>query len=509
MNKPRYRVKANSYRSHRASFESDFLTRSNVQGLFPAAAQGRRTGYTSPPSGLINNLLLHSLPMQRDAARAAYHQVDWVQSGVDSLVASVVSEGIRPTPVNIKPEVKQKIKELWGRWTEEADATGRLDFYFMQALAFKEVVNKGESFLRLRFRQNSNMEVPLQLQGLDPSWIPIQSFNSLKKNKYLVGGVEFDNRENIVGYHILDRKPDDTNTDFRTFLVKAEEIVHLFEPKEFGQVRGIPFLSASFLRLKDLNDYEDAELVRKKIAAMYAGFITSQNPENLVAGGDNFNSTENETEEEFEGNQVIGLEPGTLNYLDPGEEITFSSPAEVGGSFEIFMKTNLRAIASGLGITYEQMTGDLSGVNFSSIRAGLLEHQRRARPLQNLIKHQLCRKVWNAWQKAAILGGALDVKDFDGKTRIFSNWVAPGWAYVNPQQEVNAKRDAVRSGFTTLSEVIEESGKDPDEVLAQHTEDNQKLDDSGLTFDSDPRRTTKGGNASKNNPENEPEEPLP
>ncbi len=502
MSKPRYRIKAQTVRSHQASFTSPFLRKNEASSLFPAAAKGRRTGYQTPPSGLINQLLLGSLPLQRSAARAAYYQVDWVKSGVNSLTASIISEGIRPTPTQLDKSVKTKIKELWSRWVEEADTTGRLDFYGLQKLAVKEMINKGESFLRLRYRQAGTMEVPLQLQGLDPSWFPIDNLNKNYTNSYIIGGVEFDRRESIIYYHMLDRKPDDTQKNFKTYRVKADEIVHLFEPEEFGQVRGIPFLSSSFLRLKDLSEYEDAELVRKKIAAMYAGFITSQRPDQLVSGAEGFNDLSPEDQEDMEGNQVIGLEPGTLNYLDPGENIEFSSPAEVGGSFEIFMKTNLRAIASGLGITYEQMTGDLSGVNFSSIRAGLLEHQRRAKPLQNLVKQQFCRKVWNGWIKAALLGGALETQDFDGKTRIFANWVAPGWAYVNPVQEVTAKKTAVRSGFVPLSEVIEESGRDPDEVLNQIFEDVAKIDEYGLAVDTDPRRTTSSGNASNNDPDN-------
>jgi capsid protein len=41
------------------------------------------------------------------------------------------------------------------------------------------------------------------------------------------------------------------------------------------------------------------------------------------------------------------------------------------------MRQQLRAIAMGMGITYEQLTGDLTNVNYSSIRAGLIEFRRR------------------------------------------------------------------------------------------------------------------------------------
>ena len=78
-----------------------------------------------------------------------------------------------------------------------------------------------------------------------------------------------------------------------------------------------------------------------------------------------------------DGIALAGLEPGTLQILEPGEDIKFSDPADVGGSYSEFLRTQFRAVAAAIGITYEQLTGDLTGVNYSSIRAGLLEFRRR------------------------------------------------------------------------------------------------------------------------------------
>ena len=72
------------------------------------------------------------------------------------------------------------------------------------------------------------------------------------------------------------------------------------------------------------------------------------------------------------------------------------------------MRVQLRSIAAGMGITYEQLTGDLTGVNYSSIRAGLLEFRRRCEQFQHqVIVFQMCRPIWQTWIDAAILSGAL------------------------------------------------------------------------------------------------------
>ena len=152
--------------------------------------------------------------------------------------------------------------------------------------------------------------------------------------------------------------------------------------------------------MQELDQYEDAELVRKKTAAMFAGFVTRLDPESSVFG-----------EKDAQGSVAIAdLEPGTMQFLDPGEDVKFSSPADVGGTYEAFIKQQLRAISVGLGITYEQLTGDLSEVNYSSIRAGLLEFRRKCSALQhNLIVFQLCRPIWNKFIELAILSNAIDV----------------------------------------------------------------------------------------------------
>jgi capsid protein len=65
---------------------------------------------------------------------------------------------------------------------------------------------------------------------------------------------------------------------------------------------------------------------------------------------------------------LAGLEPGTLQILELGEDIKFSDPADLGGSYSEFLRNPFRAVAAA--ITYEQLTGDRTGEDYSSIRAG-------------------------------------------------------------------------------------------------------------------------------------------
>jgi capsid protein len=90
------------------------------------------------------------------------------------------------------------------------------------------------------------------------------------------------------------------------------------------------------------------------------------------------------------GAQISKLEPGTFPVLNPGEEVEFAE-ARDSGDFKAFIRTCLQAFASGAGLAEYQISGDLSGINYSSIRAGLLEFRRKCEQFQySVFTFQVC-----------------------------------------------------------------------------------------------------------------------
>src|SRR3546814_9384073 len=108
------------------------------------------------------------------------------------------------------------------------------------------------------------------------------------------------------------------------------------------------------------------------------------------------------------------------------------------------MRQQFRAVAAAMGITYEMLTGDLTQVNYSSIRAGLLEFRRRCEALQHgVIVHQLCRPIWRAWMDQAVLEGALDLPGYRKEKRQYqaAKWITQGWSWVDPPKEYNRSEE--------------------------------------------------------------------
>ena len=457
--------------------------------VYDGAGQGRRTlaWAVSNPGAVA--VLAYSQESLRAKSRDLVRRNAWAAAGVEAFVANAIGTGIKPQSMVADVAQREAIQRLWWDWCEFADAAGLTDFYGLQALACRAMLEGGEALVRLRWRRpEDGLPVALQIQVLEAEHLPMGMNRELTNGNVIRAGIEFDRLGRRVAYHLYRSHPNDGalapmsgSGGLDTVRVPADELIHLFRPLRPGQIRGEPWLARALVKLNELDQYDDAELVRKKTAAMFAGFITRMSPEDNLLG---------EGSADANGVALAGLEPGTLQILEPGEDIKFSAPADVGSSYAEFMRQQFRAVAAAMGITYEMLTGDLTQVNYSSIRAGLLEFRRRCEALQHgVIVHQLCRPIWRAWMDQAALEGALPLPGYSRRQREYqaTKWIPQGWQWVDPQKEFNAMKLAIRAGLMSRSEAISAYGYDAEDVDREIATDNQRADELGLVFDSDPR----------------------
>lgn len=447
-----------------------------AQSPYDGAGHGKRLANWYPSSASINSILSGNLDTLRTRSHDIVRKNPYAANAIDSIVSNCIGTGIKPQSKAKNADFRRQIQELWLQWTDEADAARTCDFYGLQSLVLRSVIECGECFVRIKI-DKKNSTVPLKLQVLEAEHLDSSKDYPLPNGNVIKSGIEFDKTGKRVAYYLFKEHPGDTcgghtyasyNGD--SIRIPAQEILHIYKVLRPGQIRGEPWLSNVLLKLHELDQYEDAELVRKKTAAMFAGFVTRIDPDSEIFP------------EKEAGSDIYGLEPGTMQFLDPGEDIKFSSPADVGGTYEAFIKQQLRAISVGLGITYEQLTGDLSSVNYSSIRAGLLEFRRRCTALQhNLVVFQFCRPIWNKFIELAVLSDAIKVpKD---PTFSFVKWIPQGFDWVDPLKEQNAQMNAVRCGFKSRAEVVSGLGYDVEEIDAEIKNDNERAKKMGLKFD--------------------------
>ena len=471
----------------------DRIPASAVAGVYEAASSGRRLSTWGTSTAGPNSAIFSSLSTLRARSRELTRNNPNAFAAIDSFVSNLIGAGITPRWQVEDSGLKKEIQQLWADWTEEADYAGACDFYGLQALAARAVIEAGEAFGRFRpQRSNGKLTVPLQIQGLEGDHLDAAHSTIAPNKNEIRMGIEFRKDGKRAAYWLFRNHPGEAfllaNNSERV-RVPASEIMHIYRPLRLGQIRGRPWMAPIIITLHDLDQYEDAELVRKKTAAMFGGFITQDAPYGMRPP---FGKPSGESSSAPGEPEIIAMEPGTFPILREGQDVKFAEPADVGGSYESWIKQQLHKIAKGIGTTYEQLTGDLEGVNYSSIRAGLLEFRRLCKMIQRqTLIFQFCRPVARCWMDMAVASGALKIADYRDNRRKYLRikWRGEGWDWVDPVKDQVAEKLAVRCGFKSRAQVIAERGFDIEDIDCEISEDNKRADELGLIFDSDPRKT--------------------
>lgn len=414
---------------------------------FEAAAGGRRWEGAGWLTNVNSSLAAGQHSIRARAHHAALNNAHAARAAA-SWTANVVGIGIRP-----QSTAGATVDDVFGVWASEADAAGRTDFYGLQAAVVRSCFVAGESFLRFRTRRpEDGLTVPLQLELLDPAMVDAGLHRGLGGGGRIVSGIEFDPIGRRVAYHVSRHAPGDPlgSTQLEPSRVPAEDILHVYEALVPGQVRGISRFAPVLLRLRDLDELQDAALMRAKVEAMFGAFLQD-------ADGAAFEGTQ-------DGSILTsGLEPGTIKILPPGATVTFSDPKNGGSNFEAFTSSQLHAIAAGLGLTYEQVSGDMTGVNYSSARVALIEFRRLVEAFRaHTLAPQFLAPTWRRVLAVGELAGAVPVGTDPGV-----RWVSPCWEHVDPVKDVQSDVLAVEAGFKSRRQVVAEWGRDPDDVAAE------------------------------------------
>ena len=466
-----------------------FLLPERIKASYEGAGEGRRSASWDAPDIGINSINTPALRNLRSRSRAAVRNDPYAFNVIDKRVSNLIGTGITPRPKIDDDTLRKVQQELWEDWVDESDADGLTDFYGQQALIARTVETAGECFVRIRPRSlDENLAVPLQLQVLAPEFVPHDKFEPTKNGNSIRAGIEFNPAHQRVAYWMYRVHPRDAsslNAGYNQLVrVPAAQVLHIFEPVEPGQLRGVPRLAPVLKRLRSLDNYDDAVLFRQEVANLFAGFISRPPPEATQQPRDPVTG-QLLTEDRDGFTPMVALEPGTMQELGPGEEVEFSKPPDAGNNYPDFMRQQLMAAAAGTGTPYEILTGDMREVNDRALRVVLNEFRRRLEQLQfGVYVHQLCRPVRAAWMDMAVLAGRLKLDDYAQRRREYlrTRWVPQGWAYIQPVQDIQARMMEVNAGFNSRSEMVLRSGYDAETVDAENAADQARAQKLGLNY---------------------------
>ncbi|MFZ1427176.1 MAG: phage portal protein [Geminicoccaceae bacterium] len=448
------------------------------QANFEGALGRRRMSAYNPTREHVNGLLALQGPRLLARTRDLARNNPYIFSARDSFMANAVGAGIVPSWLDVTPRQKSKLEKAWLTWTDEADYDGVCDLYGLQALVAAALFEAGECFVRLL--RSEGPSGTLQLRLIESEQCPVDLTRPAANGHQIRSGIEFDATGRRVAYWFYRHHPGDSTESWKSadhIRLPADEILHLYRPTRAGQIRGAPWIAAAVVKAFMLDKYDDAELDRKGTAALFAGFITTP----VRGGASPLAGAKGELDSP--GVAIAGMQPGTMQILEPGEDIKFSEPADVGGQYESFEYRTILQLCAATGTPYTNVTGDLKAANYSSLRAGMLEYRRRLEQLQhNTLVFQFCRPVAAVWVKQAALSGELNLPAIRTDLRRYTSikWIPPRFEWVDPLKDRKAEEVAVANGWKSRSDVIEAEGYDAEQVDARIAADQERAKRYGI-----------------------------
>ena len=461
------------------------------QRMFTGAQKGRLTSNWVASAASADAELKGAIKLLRQRSRDLVRNNPHAKNAVRTICSNVIG----PNGIKLQSQIRkqrggkldQRVNEIiemaWREWGhyDSCHTAGRLCFQDIERLCLKSLVESGEVFIRIVKKPFGKSKVPLALEVLEADQLDddYTGPSTVKNNRWRMG-VELDEWFRPITYAFLTEHPGDTPFPIqdkmrRHMLLPADEVIHLYISERPGQTRGVPMMATAIQPLHHLAGFQESSVIRARASSALMGFITSPEGE-LDPGG-----------EVYEGDRVTEFSPGMFHYLGQGQQVNIPDMDSPSGEFEPFMRSMLRSMASGIGVSYESLSRDYSTSNYSSSRLALIEDRAQFRTLQNYLIENFHSRVFETFLDMAVLSGALNLPTFDAEPERYRRvkWIPRSFDWVDPLKECQANKEAVKAGFKTQAQVLMEQGYDLEEVLNARKSEVEQAKELGLTFDTD------------------------
>lgn len=434
---------------------------------------------------VADEVLKWQLPKLRERSRDLQMNNDYMKNFLRKLKVNVI--GANGIQMQSKARFKgggldkrsnELIEKAWGQWTKRKNASvcGTLSLKDISNAVIESVARDGEVIIRKVKGYKNDTKFALQL--IEADHMDTLHNENLPSGNVIRLGIEKNGWGKPVAYWLWSKHPGEASTmtseKQQRIRIPASEIIHLFLKERPTQSRGVPWAHTAIIRLRHLGAYEEAAVVNARIGASKMQTI-------IMGEGQEYTGDATDPY----GNKVDEVEPGMREVMPFGTQLHDFQPAYPSGEYGNFNKAMLRGIASGIGCSYNSLANDLEGVNFSSLRSGLLEERDSWKAIQSWFIDSFLGELIEDWLDMAILSGslALNYADFDRFVNEDTpKWQCRRWEWVDPEKDINARITELKAGLTTRQRICAEKGDDFEEILEELAEEQKMIAATGLEF---------------------------
>jgi len=361
-------------------------------------------------------------------------------------------------------------QELWDEFAKSPNYDGYGTLDNTQSVWHSSIFQSGNAFTQLLIVKSGNKNrVPLKLKSIPSEMHDVLYMGTNSKDK-IKTGIKFKDSKPVSYYfrkgiynsiwygEPLSASPQE---------VKAKELVHIFIRETPGQWLGIPSLAPVLLSLYELDELTDATIAKQKAAQAISWIVENTNPVSLTPTGTPVSVTD--PKDSKKNKVVFKAQGGSTQYLNKGEKIHFYQSTDIGANLPNLIASELRRIASAVGIPYHSLTGDTSGLDFSSLRAIAIELRSRLEYIHHFYTIPLgLSPIALRFKELAEL--RYNVSD------AMPSFQLPRWYGVDDLKDTQADLLEVQNGMATLESKLDERHTTYEEIAA----DRERMASIGL-----------------------------
>lgn len=466
---PLHKAIASTIRFFTPAKALEYLARSYVA----AKATGSNSRW-SPKASSAYGEIKTDWQKTTNRARDLERNNPYVKGFVRRWIAGVVESGTWPKSKvpnsdgkTINADLANDIELRWEKWAETAGANGDSYADIQRLVAWHFLVD-GEILVR----KVAVAGKPLALEILECD----QLDTGKDDGTTIMGGIERDKFGKPVGYWILGTHPG--NGSSTSTLVPASEIIHVFMRERASQVRGICHFASIITDLFDTSEFQDATLILARVATAFGVYIKSPNPEDWGSSAlTGSNAEDGATPLQY-------VQPGSISYLRPGEEIQTVAAEQPGNVYDPFVRSRLRGASVGAGISYETFSNDYSQGSYSSARQAMLLERALYRCGSAILDAKLNVPVyrWFLDTESRLGQPPLKLPGYEKDPRPYwrVKFSRPKQEWIDPAKEATGIQTRLSIGLETLTEVAEAEGRDIDEVFATRAAEVARMKELGI-----------------------------
>lgn len=448
------------------------VTSASMEAFKGASTSRRAMRFFNPGQRNPNEELSPGLPVLRARSRHLSKNVPLATGAIATVITNVVGDGL-VLKSKVDRDVlgltedqavawQRSVQREWDLFAKHCDFGDRQNFDGFQSLAFRSVLESGDTFIVRRRRDEPNRVYGLRLQLVEADRVVNPS--GRPNSDTLVDGVELDADGRAVAFHISAKYPQSFSLDRKTkrYAIGGTAtgmplIVHLGEQLRPGQVRGVPYLSPVIESLKQLGDYADAEMTAAVIAGMFTAFIeqeAGEDPDNPLIGSADDAGVDPSSE--------IALGTGAVVGLAKGEKVSIANPGRPNPQFDAFVTAVCREIGVALQLPQEVLLKSFTA-SYSASRAALEMAWQFFQMKRSWLAWNMCQPIYEWFLTEAVAKGRIAAPGYfnDPVIReawLGSMWIGPSRIQLDPLKEATANQLNVAMGTTTREKIIVENG---------------------------------------------------